>query len=376
MFEQSDLPMANDKILFTPGPLTTSRTIKQAMLRDLGSRDMEFIGVVRDIRRRLVALGEASEEAYTTVLMQGSGTFGIESVVSSTIPPDGHMLVIVNGAYGRRIVQMANMLNIPTTALSYEENQLPDMDDLHHALRSDGSITHVAAVHCETTSGIMNPIAVIGGIASEHGKVFLVDAMSSFGAVPVNLAACHIDYLISSSNKCIEGVPGFSFVLARKEALLSTRGYARSLSLDVLAQWEGLEGNGQFRFTPPTHVMLAFHQALQELEAEGGVAGRAERYRANYETLVQGMRAMGFREYVAPEYQGYIITSFLYPTHPHFDFGAWYERLSARGQIIYPGKVSSADCFRIGNIGRIVPRDVQTLLAVIRETLDAMGVAL
>jgi 2-aminoethylphosphonate-pyruvate transaminase len=182
--------------------------------------------------------------------------------------------------------------------------------------------------------------------------------------------------LVSSANKCIEGVPGFSFVIARQEVLLETEGYARSVSLDLLAQLKGLETNGQFRFTPPTHALLAFAQALEELQAEGGVAGRGARYRHNYETLVAGMRKMGFREYLNPADQGYIITSFYYPTHPNFDFNQFYERLNDKGLVIYPGKVSNADCFRIGNIGRIFESDVRALLAAIRDTLTEMEIEL
>jgi len=231
-------------------------------------------------------------------------------------------------------------------------------------------------VHCETTTGMMNPIAAIGSAAHAAGARYFVDAMSSFGAVPIDFEAAHIDYLVSSANKCIEGVPGFGFAIARKAALLETEGWARSLSLDLLAQWKGLEGNGQFRFTPPTHVLLAFHQALRELAEEGGVAGRAARYQGNYETLITGMRALGFSEYLVPDLQGYIITSFLYPEHPKWNFESFYNRLSERDCLIYPGKVSNADCFRIGNIGRIFPSDVHTLLAAVRDALESMEIVL
>jgi 2-aminoethylphosphonate-pyruvate transaminase len=376
-----DAPRANaDRLLFTPGPLTTSLTVKQAMLRDVGSRDGEFIEIVRDIRRRLVALGEADETDYTAVLMQGSGTFGIESVLSSVIPPDGRLLVIVNGAYGRRMAQMA-AAKMDWTTLNYAEDCLPRLDQVEAELAADRTITHIAVVHCETTTGLFNPIKEIGELAHRFDKRYIVDAMSSFGAVPINLAECHIDYLVSSANKCIEGVPGFAFVLARREALLATASmgtsrYARSLSLDLLAQWQGLEANGQFRFTPPTHALLAFHQALNELDQEGGVAGRASRYRANYETLVAGMRELGFPEYLRSEQQGHIITSFRCPSHPNFIFEEFYSRLSAKGCVIYPGKLSQVDCFRIGHIGHIFPADIRNLLAAIRDTLGEMQVTL
>lgn len=371
-----DLTDCKDKILFTPGPLTTSRTVKQAMLRDLGSRDCEFIALVKDIRQKLVKLAQGNADEYTAILMQGSGTFGLEAVVSSTVEPEGKLLVIINGAYGKRIAKIAFVLKIETAALECPENKTPDLEQIKSTLKADPEITNVAVVHCETTTGIINPIKQIGSIVKEAGAKYFVDAMSSFGAVPINVVECNIDYLVSSANKCIEAVPGFSFVLARLSSLKETAGYARSLSLDLLSQYLGLEKNGQFRFTPPTHVLIAFHQALAELEAEGSVKGRAQRYRNNYETLIAGMREMGFKEYLRPEDQGYIITSFLYPQVPNFSFEQFYERLNEKGYVIYPGKVSNADCFRIGNIGRIFESDIRDLLAAIRETIAEMGVKL
>jgi 2-aminoethylphosphonate-pyruvate transaminase len=372
---ETPVPRWKDRILFTPGPLTTSRTIKQAMLRDLGSRDHEFIGIVRDVRRRLVALGNATEAEYTAIPMQGSGTFGLEAVVSSAIPPAGQLLVVINGAYGRRIAKMAEVLGIATYAVEFAENETPDAARIEAALRANPDVNMLATVHCETTTGILNPIREIGAVAQAAGVQYFVDAMSSFGAVPVDLADCHIDYLVSSSNKCIEGVPGFSFVLARRSTLQATKGCARSLSLDLYAQWAGLEANGQFRFTPPTHAILAFHQALLELESEGCVAARAARYASNHGALVSGMRDLGFEEYLAPEQQGHIITSFHYPEDAHFDFDDFYNRLNARGYVIYPGKVSDADCFRIGSIGRVFEADVKDLLAAMADVLHAMRVA-
>lgn len=362
-----------DKILFTPGPLTTSQTVKLALLRDLGSRDGDFIARIADIRRRLLDLGGVSPDEFAAIPMQGSGTYAVESVFSSAVRRDGKVLVIINGAYGRRIAQMCTTLGIAVGTLEFPEYQHPDLARIEAELEG-GAYTDVAVVHCETTTGIINPIEAIGALVRRADARYIVDAMSSFGAVPIDIAGAGIDYLVSSANKCIEGVPGFGFVIARRSALLETEGRARSLSLDLLAQWKGLESCGQFRFTPPTHVLLAFHQALLELEAEGGVAGRAARYRENYRTLVEGMSALGFRAYLAPELQGYIITSFCYPATPGWDFETFYARLNERDFVIYPGKVSDGDCFRIGNIGRIFPADVRALLAAIRDVLTAMNV--
>ncbi len=369
--------MKPDKILFTPGPLTTSATVKQAMLRDLGSRDFEFIEKVQFIRTKLLEAGEVSkQEGYETIIMQGSGTFGIESVIASALPVNGHLLVIINGVYGERISKIAAVHHIQQTRLVFNENEIPDLQKVEATLKENPSITHVAVIHCETTTGIINPIDAIGQICAKHGVIYIVDAMSSFGAVPVNIKQSKIDFLISSSNKCIEGVPGFSFIIAKKDKLLSCEPNTRNLSLDLYAQWKGLEGDGQFRFTPPTHSLLAFAQALVELEQEGGVKGRGARYISNYKTLVAGMEQLGFKEYLTEENRGYIITCFHYPEHELFDFKRFYEALNEKGFVIYPGKLSKVNCFRIGNIGRITTSDIQDLLKAIAVTLKETGIAL
>jgi 2-aminoethylphosphonate-pyruvate transaminase len=366
--------MSDKKLLFTPGPLTTSETVKQAMLRDLGSRDSGFLSVVSQIRRRLLELGHAANGSFEAVLMQGSGTFAVESVLSSVIPRSGKLLVAVNGAYGHRMAKIANVLGISCETIVFDEATPVQTERVRTALANDSAITHVGTIHCETSTGILNPIAELGHAAHELGRTFIVDAMSSFGGIPIDLAADKIDFLVSSANKCIQGVPGFAFVLARRDLLQAAEGRARSLSLDLLAQWKGLESDGQFRFTPPTHALLAFQQALEELDEEGGVEGRAARYSANHKALMDGMTALGFDAYLAPEHQSDIITSFRFPAHRCFDFSAFYHRLSDAGFVIYPGKVSNADCFRIGTIGHLFPRDIQALVAAIGRVLAEMHV--
>ncbi|MCP5521797.1 MAG: 2-aminoethylphosphonate--pyruvate transaminase [Verrucomicrobiales bacterium] len=365
---------AHDKLLFTPGPLTTSLSVKQAMLHDAGSWHFEFNAIVAGIRQRLLALAGTSKEAgFECVLMQGSGSFGVESVLGSVIPPDGRALILTNGAYGDRIVQMARVLRLDHVVLRTAEDTPPTADQVREQLTTQAGITHVIAVHCETTTGILNPIETIGPAAREHGCRFIVDAMSSFGALPIDLDAWGVDYVISSANKCIEGVPGFSFVLARRESLLATEGWARSLCLDLLGQWKGFEKNGQFRYTPPTHALLAFQQALEEWESEGGVTGRGDRYRRNHGILMAGMKALGFQPYLPAEIQSPIITAFRHPGDPRFRFDDFYHRLSDRGMIIYPGKLTQVDTFRIGTIGRLFPADIEQLLSAIRRALQDMG---
>jgi 2-aminoethylphosphonate-pyruvate transaminase len=344
------------------------------MQRDIGSRDADFIELVAGIRSELLRIaGVSREEGYEAVLMQGSGTFGLESVISSVIPREGKLVVLANGAYGERMATIAERLGISTRLARWAENESPDPAGVQRLIEEEPSATHVATVHCETTSGILNPINEIAQIVKAGGREFILDAMSSFGGVPLDLSKIEIDYLISSPNKCLEAIPGFCFVLARREKLEATKGRARSVSLDLFAQWEGLEENGQFRFTPPTHVLLAFARALEELREEGGVPARAARYRANHETLRTGMRKLGFVEYLPAERQSDVITSFRYPDNPKFRFEDFYRRLRARGFVIYPGKVSQADCFRIGTIGRINEKDVDDLVAAIAEVLDKIG---
>lgn len=371
------LPASRDKLLFTPGPLTTSLSVKQAMLRDLGSRDNAFVNAIKAIRRQLLAIGGVSQEqGYEAIPMQGSGTFGVEAVLTCAAPSSGKWLVVINGAYGDRIAKICLVNRIEHTVLKYPEDTLPVAAEVDKKLAEDPAITGVAIVHCETTTGIMNPIEEIGRVVKNHDKTYFVDSMSAFGAVEFDLKNCQADFLVSSANKCIEGVPGFSFCICKREALQQAKGWSRTLSLDLFDQWQVLEKTGQFRFTPPTHAILAFKQALDELELEGGVAGRAARYRQNYQTLVVGMRALGFQEYLKPELQSYIITSFRYPEDDHFDFETFYTKLNERGCVIYPGKVSNADCFRLGTIGRIFEADIRQLLAAIRETVEEMGVGM
>jgi 2-aminoethylphosphonate-pyruvate transaminase len=269
---------------------------------------------------------------------------------------------------------MLQHARIDHIVLRTPEDTPNDPTALDRALAGDPSISHVAVIHCETTTGILNPIEEIGAVVKKHARSYIVDAMSSFAAIPIDFRKAGIDYLISSANKCIEGVPGFSFVVARRAALLACEGYARSLSLDLLGQLKGFEKNGQFRYTPPTHSILAFRKALEELDQEGGTVGRAARYQRNHQVLVEGMKRLGFRVYLDPPVQTYIITAFHFPSDPKFTFMEFYRRLADKGFIIYPGKISQADTFRIGSIGRIFESDIRALLGAIELTLKELGI--
>lgn len=365
------------KLLFTPGPLTTSDTVKQAMLTDMGSRDKAFIEAVRYIRTELLALaGVSKEEGYESTIIQGSGTFGVESVISSAIGANDTLLVLANGAYGERIVKIAQVHKLNHLVLRFEEDEVVNPDTVAAFLAENPAVTHVACIHSETTTGLFNPIKEVGAVCKAAGKVFIVDAMSSFGGVHMDIKGWNIDYMVSSSNKCIEGVPGFAFAVIKRSELEKCKGQARSLTLDLYEQWYGLETNGQFRFTPPTLSLMAFRQAMEELKQEGGIAAREARYMQNKQVLDNGMLKLGFQFYLKPEIQGHIITSFLYPTDAKFNFERFYNKLSEKGFVIYPGKLSKTDAFRIGNIGQIFPADVEALLKAVEEILAEEGIVL
>jgi 2-aminoethylphosphonate-pyruvate transaminase len=374
-FDQTrdSVPAARDKLLFTPGPLTTSLSVKQAMLHDAGSWHFEFNALVATIRDRLLAIaGVSRDQGWEAILLQGSGTYGVEAVFQTCVERSGKVAVLANGAYGNRMAQMLKHASIDHIVLSTPEDKPVDAVALEGALSIDKAITHVAVVHCETTTGILNPIETVAKVARAHGKVFVVDAMSSFGAIPIDLEKHGIDFLVSSPNKCLEGIPGFCFVLCRRESLLACAGRARSLSLDLLDQLKSFERTGQFRYTPPTHALLGFDQALNEFNTEGGITGRSARYRANHQVLCDGMAHLELKPYLPTELQSFIITAFPFPADPRFSFDLFYRSLSERGFIIYPGKLTQVNTFRIGTIGRIFPADLHQLLAAVRATFERM----
>jgi 2-aminoethylphosphonate-pyruvate transaminase len=365
---QEDMPY-----LLTPGPLTTSRTVKAAMLADWGSRDVEFRRLVADIRNGLRDLA-GCDETYECVIMQGSGTFAIEAALGGFCPVDEHKtLVVANGAYGDRAATILERIGRNVVKIDKGDSAAPTAEEVAQALDADPLISAVWIIHCETTSGIVNPIADIAKVVKNRGKLYMVDAMSSFGALPLDMKD-GIDVMVSSSNKCIEGVPGFSYVLVKHGLLMASKDRCHSVVLDLYEQWKGLEANGQFRFTPPTHALAAFHQAMKEHAAEGGVAARGNRYARNAQMLVRGMRDMGFATLLSDNEAGPIIQTFLTPRDPKFDFEHFYEALRARGYAIYPGKLTRRPSFRIGTIGKVDDKVMTGVLKAIRDVLAEMNV--
>ncbi|HCX86560.1 MAG TPA: 2-aminoethylphosphonate--pyruvate transaminase [Gammaproteobacteria bacterium] len=370
---QSEKPR-QDPWLLTPGPLTTSRTVKEAMLHDYGSRDQRFIDINRRVRERLIEIIDG-QTTHVCVPLQGSGTFVVEAMLSNFVPSSGKVLILVNGAYGTRMQSICEYHGLVSEVLQWPEDEPVDPDAVAGYLAGDPKITHVAVVHCETTTGILNPIGAVGEAVAAAGRSLLIDSMSAFGALSVSARKIQFDALVASSNKCLEGAPGMGFCLASESALTATQGNSDSLCLDLYQQWQGLEANGQWRFTPPTHCILAFDQALNEFDAEGSVAGRGGRYRENCEVLVSGMRAMGFETLLPDALQAPIIVTFKMPADSGFDFQQFYDGLSERGYVIYPGKLTIAESFRMGCIGRLGVDEMYGALEAVRTVMVEMGVA-
>jgi 2-aminoethylphosphonate-pyruvate transaminase len=366
---QEDMPY-----LLTPGPLTTSRSVKIALMADWGSRDIEFRQLVGEIRDELKKLA-GCDSSYECVLMQGSGTFAIEAALGSLAPAKRKKtLVVANGAYGERAAQILEKLGRAFVKISKSDTTQLSADHITDALDQDHNISHVWLIHCETTSGIVNPLSELARAVKDRGRVFMVDAMSSFGALEIDMMRDKIDVMVSSSNKCIEGIPGFSYVIVKKNLLQAAEGQSHSVVLDLYDQWKGLEANGQFRFTPPTHALVAFRQALRELESEGGVVARGARYRRNASVLVNGLRALGIVPLLGDTAAGPIIQTFLNPQDSNFNFDRFYDALRAKGFAIYPGKLTKRDSFRIGTIGCLDDRVMERVVLAINDVLKDMRV--
>ena len=370
-----DPPQPDVPVLLTPGPLTTAGDTKAAMLRDWGSRDTEFITMTAEIRRRLLELAGCRNGEFQCVPVQGSGTFAVESMLGTMVPRDGKVLVLANGAYGKRAAAILARIGRDHVVIDKGDYLPPLPDEVDAALSADASISHVVVIHCETSSGILNPLAAIAEVTRRHDRRLLVDSMSAFGAIPLDAGEVPFEAMAASSNKCLEGVPGIGFVIARTGALEKAEGNCHSLSLDAHAQWQGFNRDGQWRFTPPTHVVAAFLQALRDHEREGGVQGRGDRYSRNRDVLLGEMRRMGFETLLVDRWLSPIIVTFFSPADPRFDFSRFYQLIGQRGFLIYPGKLTAADSFRIGCVGHIDEDIIRGACGAIEDALDTLGVA-
>lgn len=359
--------------LLTPGPLTTTPAVKEVMLRDWGSWDADLRAVVASIRSDLLDIADASQ-GFECVLLQGSGSYGVEAALGSFAPKNKKTLMLTNGAYGERAIKALSYMNRDFISYETDELEAPSADEVAALLKSNPDVGAVFLVQCETTSGIVNPIEDIAAVAQKAGCIVILDAMSSFGAMDLSMKRMGIDVLISSANKCIEGVPGFTYILARRDLLEASQGASHSLSLDLYEQWAYMQKSGQFRYTPPTHTLVAFAKALEQHKAEGGAPGRLARYKKTAKALRDGMRRIGLTPLLGDNETGPIIQTFATPRDPNFDFTRFYEGLKQRGFIIYPGKLTKKPSFRVGNMGALNHEVMAMLVEATEATLKAMNI--
>ncbi|MEW9580376.1 2-aminoethylphosphonate--pyruvate transaminase [Paraburkholderia sp. DGU8] len=368
-------PAGREPYLLTPGPLTTALSTRQAMLRDWGSWDADFRAMTAQLRAHLLEIAGNTAGDYDCVPLQGSGTYCVEAMLGSLLPRDGHALVLANGAYGKRIASTLGYLDRACTVLDKGDYLPPRGAEVERMLDADPGITHVVAVHCETSSGILNPLEEIAAATAKRGRKLLIDSMSAFGALPLDVREIACEAFVSSANKCIEGVPGFGFVIAHKRALQEAKGRSHSLALDVYDQWDVMNRTGQWRFTPPTHTVAAFLEALRLHRLEGGQPARLARYANNRDVLVAGMHELGFEPLLNARWRSPIIVTFFAPAHPSFEFARFYDLMKQQGFIIYPGKLTVVDSFRIGCIGQVDEHVMRRVVEACARSLQAMGVA-
>ena len=366
--------MDRDKILLTPGPLTTTLRTKLAMLKDWGSWDSDFNAVTASLRASLLKIIHG-QESHVVVPLQGSGTFSVEASVATLVPRDGHVLVLDNGAYCKRAARLTNLMGRQCTVMGFPEDQQVSAAALDERLAQDKSITHVMMIHCETGAGVHNPLQAVADVCEKHGKGLIVDAMSSFAALEIDARTTRFDALIAASGKCLEGVPGMGFVFIRKAVLEGCAGQSQSLAMDLHDQYVYMEKTTQWRFTPPTHVVVALHEAIAQFEEEGGQPARLARYTQNYQTLITGMAKLGFKPYLDPAIQAPIIVTFHAPGDAKYDFKTFYAAARARGFVLYPGKLTQIETFRVGCIGAIGPVEMEQAVRAVELTLQDMGIA-
>lgn len=363
----------NRTILLTPGPLTTAQRTRDAMGVDWGSRDNQFNAMMVNIRQILTGIING-QESHVCVPLQGSGTFAVEAAIGTLIPRDGVVLTLINGAYGARIAQICHVLGREVITLTSPESQQTTAVEVAEMLDKHPEITHVTLVHCETSVGIENPLVEIAQTVAAKGRRLLVDAMSSFGALPFDVQQAPCDAVIAASGKCLEGAPGMGFVLANKATLLDCKGQAHSLVLDLYDQYLNMEATGQWRFTPPTHVIAALHEALVQFNEEGGQPARLDRYQKNFDTLANGLDKLGLKRYIPKEIQAPIIVTFHAPDDEHYQFSEFYNRVREKGFVLYPGKLTEVETFRVGCIGDVQPFEIQAAVDAIACTLNEMGI--
>jgi 2-aminoethylphosphonate-pyruvate transaminase len=362
-----------EPILLTPGPLTTSARTRQAMMVDWGSWDDRFNQLTASVCEQLLAIISGAE-SHHCIPLQGSGTFAVEAAIGTLVPRDGKVLVLINGAYGKRLAKICEVLGRSFSTFETAEDEPTTAADVDRLLHADTAITHIALIHCETSTGILNPLPDIAQVVAQHGKRLIIDAMSSFAGLPIDAQQVPFDALIAASGKCLEGVPGMGFVFARKESLANAAGNSHSLAMDLYDQHAYMAKTGQWRFTPPTHVVAALHEALLQYNEEGGLPARHQRYANNCQVLLDDMARLGLRSFLPAAIQAPIIVTFHAPKDPRYQFKEFYERVKAKGFILYPGKLTQVETFRVGCIGHVNQAEMHAAVAAVGEVLREMEV--
>src|SRR5438132_7557385 len=365
--------MTPEPYLLAPGPLTTSRRTRQSMLRDWGSWDVDFNKITARVCERLLQIVYGSG-THECVPLQGSGTFSVEAAIGTLVPRTGHVLVPKNGAYCQRIARICRVLGRKLTTIDYAENTQVAAADIERALRADPSITHVALVHCETSTGILNPLEEIAQAVSRHDRGLIVDAMSSFGALEIDARTTPFDAVVAASGKCLEGPPGMGFVIVRRAALERCEGNCHSLAMDLYDQWVYMNKTTQWRFTPPTHVVAALDAALTQYFEEGGLAARGGAYAKNCRELIAGLAGLGLRSFLPTAIQAPIIVTFHAPASPRYEFKAFYNAVKQRGYVLYPGRPTTVKTFRVGCMGQLGARGMAGAVEAVRDALQEMGI--
>ncbi len=364
----------HDSYLLTPGPLTTSDDVKAAMHFDKSPNSPAMVAMVREMRDYLLELAHATE-THECVPLQGSATYGIEAACHTLIDKaTARVLVIVNGFYGMRLAEVMEPIGLNVVRMECPIVPPVSGEEVAAKLDEMPDITHVVLCHCDTGTGILNPLEGIAAACKARGVKLMVDAIASFGGFEIDAAALDLEALFISPNKCLEGVPGMAFVIAKRESLIAGKGRSPSYVLDLHSQWAWMEEKGWFRTTPPTHVLLALGKAVELHKAEGGIAPRQARYRSNWRRLVDGLRQHGFRTFLPDEHASPIIATFHDPDDPNYSFEAFYAAMEKRGFIIFPGRLTSAHTFRIGTMGDLRESDISLIIEAVLDSMEEIGV--
>ena len=360
-------------ILLNPGPLTTTDSVKfSQVVSDICPREREFGELMKSIQADLTKIAGGNEK-YTTVLIAGSGTASVEATISSVVPEDTKLLVINNGAYGQRIIEIAKAYGIETVELKYKYGNPPDIGEMEEILSNDTSVSSIAMVHHETTTGLLNPLSEVGSLAKKYDKLLIIDAISSFAGIPFSISENNVDFMISSSNKCIQGVPGCSFIICKISELEKSKNIRRSVYFHLFDQYDFMINHLQMRFTPPVQVLYALRQAIDEFFEEGA-ENRYKRYCANNKVLTDGMLELGFQPYLPNAPQSRLLTTYYEPKHPNFSFNKMHDLLYERGFTIYPGKLANMDTFRVANMGALIKTDILNYIDNLKEVLKELKI--